>query len=140
MRRLIDIDTSRRRSPSTVNLATFSRMRSSSLSFRSLILRLGCTPAAARIACARARPMPKIAVNAISACWWFGTLIPAIRAMGGTCDYICFNNVLSTLALLMPRIGADNTHHSFAPHDLAFAADLLHRCHDFHSFLTWRGT
>jgi hypothetical protein len=30
---------------------------------------------------ARERPMPKIAVSAIAACWWFGMLMPAIRAM-----------------------------------------------------------
>ena len=41
------------------------------------------TPFAAQIACARARPMPKIEVSAISACWWFGMLIPAIRAIFG---------------------------------------------------------
>jgi len=46
--------------------------------------------------------------------------------MGGTFDYSCFNNVLSTLALFVPRVGADDAHHAFAPHDLAFAADLLH--------------
>ena len=30
---------------------------------------------------ARERPTPKIAVNAISACWWFGIFTPPIRAM-----------------------------------------------------------
>src|SRR5580765_7790024 len=77
------IDVSRRRSPSTVNLATCSRSLSISASVRSLILDDCFTPADSQIARARARPMPKIAVNAIAACWWFGMLMPAIRAMSG---------------------------------------------------------
>src|SRR5260370_18802819 len=101
-------------------------MRSSSASVRSLILRVPCTPAAAQIACARARPMPKIAVSAISACCWLGILMPAMRAMGETFNYIRFNKVLSTLALLVARIRANHPHHALAPHDLALAADLLH--------------
>src|SRR5438128_4631572 len=110
-------------------------MRSSSASVRSLILREACTPAAPQIACARARPMPKIDVSAISACWWLGMLIPAMRAIGGTRNYSCFNNVLSTLTLFVARIGANHAHHALTPHDLAFAADSFHRSHDFHLVL-----
>jgi hypothetical protein len=46
--------------------------------------------------------------------------------MGETFNYIRFNKVLSTLALLMARIRANHPHHALAPHDLALAADPLH--------------
>jgi len=49
-----------------------------------------------------------------------------MRAMGETLNYICFVKVLSTLALLVTRIGANHPHHPFAPHDLALAADSLY--------------
>ena len=62
------IDTSRRRSPSTVNLATCSRSLSMSVSDRSLILAELLTPAAPQMPARAERPMPKIAVSAISAC------------------------------------------------------------------------
>src|SRR5688572_12527441 len=127
------METSRRRSPSTVSFWMLSRMRSSSASLKSLILRVPCTPEAAHIACARARPMPKIAVSAISACWWLGMLMPAMRAIGGTRNYICLVKVLSTLTLLVARIGANHPHHALAPHDLALAADPFDRGHYLHS-------
>jgi hypothetical protein len=75
------IDTSRRRSPSTGIRATCSRSLSISVSDKSLIFLEETTPAALQIARARERPMPKIAVNAISVCWLFGMLTPLIRAM-----------------------------------------------------------
>src|SRR6185312_12287226 len=115
MSRLMFIDTSRRRSPSTVNLVTCSRSLSISASVRSLILVERFTPATSQISFARERPMPKIAVSAMHACCWFGMLIPAIRATG----------FLLSLALLVPRIAADHAHHALAPHDLALAADFL---------------
>jgi hypothetical protein len=54
----------------------------------------------------------------------------------GTCNYSCFNKVLSTLALFMPRVGADHPHHALAPHDLALAADLFDRSHHLHKVLS----
>src|SRR5213075_228708 len=38
----------------------------------------------------------------------------------------------SALTLFVARILADHPHHALAPHDLALAADLLHRRHHFH--------
>jgi hypothetical protein len=38
----------------------------------------------------------------------------------------------STLALLVPRIGADHTHHTVAADDLALAANLLYGSLYFH--------
>src|SRR5512142_1624411 len=111
------IDTSRRRSPSTVNLVTCSRRRSISASVRSLILVERFTPATSQIILARERPMPKIAVSAIEACCWLGMLIPAIRAMSVLYPL--------SLALLVARVAADHAHHALAPHDLALAADFL---------------
>src|SRR5918999_6179769 len=65
-------------------------------------------------------------------------LIPAMRAIGGTRNYSWFNKVLSTLALLMARIGADHPHHALAPHDLALAADFFDRRHHLHKSLLLR--
>src|SRR5689334_13485245 len=125
------IEVSRRRSPSTVNLPTCSRSLSISASVRSLILAECLTPAASQMSRARERPMPKIAVIAMAACWWFGMLMPAIRAMF----------VLLSLALLVARVRADHAHDALAPHDLAFAADFLDRCLHSHCrfLLTSRG-
>src|SRR5438552_10400034 len=109
MSRLMFIDVSRRRSPSTVNLEICSRSLSISASVRSLIFAEILTPAASQIERARDRPTPKIAVSAMAACWWFGMLMPAIRAM--TCPL--------SLTLLVARVGADHAHHALAPHDLA---------------------
>jgi hypothetical protein len=47
---------------------------------------------------------------------------PAIRAI----RYSSINNVNLTLALLMTRLGANNTNNAFALDDLALAADPLH--------------
>jgi len=42
----------------------------------------------------------------------------------------------SALPLLVSRIcRADHAHDTVAPHDLAFAADLLHRCQYLHVVL-----
>ena len=75
------IDTSRRRSPSTGELARCLAERVD-LGFGQ-VLDLGSarTPAALQIACARARPMPKICVKRDLACLLVGMLMPAIRAM-----------------------------------------------------------
>src|SRR5258707_5505373 len=116
------IDVSRRKSPSTVNLVTCSRSLSISASVRSLIFDECFTPAASQMRRARARPTPKIAVSAIAACWWFGILMPAIRAM----SVLCFDSRRrSSLALLLARGDAGHTHHALAPHDLALAPDFL---------------
>jgi len=58
IRRLMFMDTSRRRSPSTVMRDTSTRNFSISFSDRSFILALTLTPAEAQIFCARVRPMP----------------------------------------------------------------------------------
>jgi hypothetical protein len=39
------------------------------------------------------------------------------------------------LALLVSRVGADNPHHTLAPHHFAVAAQLFYRCPDFHNDL-----
>src|SRR5471030_1603987 len=123
MSRLMFIDVSRRRSPSTVNLPTCSRSLSISASVRSLILADCLMPTVSQMSRARERPMPKIAVNAMAACWWFGMLMPAIRAMFYS-SLIVAGSAGLALALLVPRIGADHAHHALAPHDLALAADF----------------
>src|SRR5918993_4391756 len=81
MRRLMFIATSRRKSPSTGNLAMTSRNRVISGSVRSLTCVVGSTPAALQVACARLRPMPKMCINAIPTCLLVGMLTPAIRAI-----------------------------------------------------------
>src|SRR6478609_11618639 len=72
-------------------------------------------PVASQILRARVRPMPKIAVRPISACWCGGMLMPAIRAM----------SYLLTLTLLVTRVRADHADNALAADDLAVAADLL---------------
>src|SRR6266581_3092621 len=55
---------------------------------------------------------------------------------------------LSTLPLLVPRIGTNHADHALTADDLAVAADALDGCENFHGFLrfqfiaalTWRGT
>src|SRR3990167_3574785 len=81
MSRLMFIDTVRRRSPSTVNFATSRRILSTSASVRSFTLATGDTPEAVQTSRARAWPIPKIDVKATQICFWFGRLIPAIRAI-----------------------------------------------------------
>jgi hypothetical protein len=49
-----------------------------------------------------------------------------MRAIGGTRNYSWFVNALSTLALLVPWVGANDANNAFAPDDFAFPADLLH--------------
>src|SRR4051812_15687056 len=119
IRRLMFIVVSRRRSPSIVNWPMASRTFSSSASERSLIFLEKAMPQASQIWRARVRPMPKMAVRPISACWCGGMLIPAIRAM------VFPKYRRSTLALLVARVGADHAHDVLAADDLAVAADLL---------------
>jgi hypothetical protein len=45
-----------------------------------------------------------------------------------------------TLTLFVARVGiADHTHNAIATHDLAVAADFLHRSSNFHRFLLLTG-
>jgi hypothetical protein len=46
--------------------------------------------------------------------------------------YACHVCLTSALALLVPRIRADDVHHAAAAHDLAVLADLLDRRTYFH--------
>jgi hypothetical protein len=46
--------------------------------------------------------------------------------MSGTRDYIWLVKALSTLALLVARVLANNPDDALAPDDLALPADLLH--------------
>src|SRR4030065_735794 len=76
-------------------------------------------------------------------CFWFGILMPAIRAMPPVSRRgyakraslpairIMYNPL--TLALLVSRVGANDPDHTLAPHDFAVAAQLFYRCPDFHS-------
>src|SRR6478752_1501159 len=115
IKRLMFIVVSRRRSPSIVNWAIWSRIFSRSASVRSFTFLEYAIPVSSQILRARVRPMPKIAVRPISACWCGGMLMPAIRAM----------SYLLTLTLLVAGVGADDTHDTLAANDLAVAADLL---------------
>jgi hypothetical protein len=62
-------------------------------------------------------------------------LIPAIRAMCVLSTCAAMQSQGLTLTLLVARVGADHTHHTFATDDLAIAADLLDGCRDFHGLL-----
>src|SRR5579863_2134289 len=114
MSRLMFIDTSRRRSPSTGHLASAERMAATSASVRSLTRVVGEMPALSRISSARERPMPKMLVSPMLTCLFMGMLIPAMRA------------IALPLALLVARVGAaDDEHDAAAPHYLAVLADFL---------------
>src|SRR5574337_46113 len=56
-------------------------------------------------------------------------LMPAIRAMDSS------QTLESALTLLVPRIGADHTHHALAADDLAVAANFLDRSRNLHFIL-----
>jgi hypothetical protein len=49
-----------------------------------------------------------------------------MRAIGGTRNYSWLINALSTLALLVARVGANDADDALPAHDLAFTADFLH--------------
>src|SRR3984885_3533622 len=115
--RLMFIETSRRKSPSTANFAICERMAFTSGSVRSFTLVVGLTPAASQERCARARPTPQICVSPTHTCLFIGMLMPAMRAI----------SLSSTLALLVTRVRADDVDHAAAAHDLAVLADLLDR-------------
>src|SRR5262249_44803257 len=118
MSRLMFMDTSRRRSPSTANLAICERMAFTSTSVRSLTLVVMGMPAAS----ARALPTPNMWVSPTHTCLFIGMLMPAIRA-------------ISTLPLLVPRILADHVDHASAADDLALLANLFDGRPDFHGAL-----
>src|SRR3954470_13472698 len=84
-------------------------------------------PVASQIWRARVRPMPKMAVRPISACWCGGMLMPAIRAMS-----FPLNLLQSALALLVARIRADHADNALAADDLAVAANFLDRSRNSH--------
>jgi len=128
MSRLTLMATSRRRSPSTVNRATASRIRATSGSLRSFTFVEGSMPALAQTSCARVRPMPCTCVKATQMCLLTGMLIPAIRAI------FSYPFRVLTLTLLVPRVGANDPDDPIAPNDLAVTADLSDRCSDFHSY------
>src|SRR5687768_997562 len=133
MSRLMFIEFSRRRSPSTAAFASAERIAFTSTSVRSFTLVVGLIPVASQIDAARERPTPKMCVRPMTTCLFIGMLMPAIRAM--------FYTFLLTLALLVPGIGADDVDHAATAHDLAVLADLLNRGTYFHfdeSLLTLR--
>src|SRR5512134_53797 len=117
MRRLMFIEFSRRRSPSTAVFASAERIAFTSTSVRSFTLVVGLMPVAAQMSLARERPTPKMCVRPMTTCLFIGMLMPAIRAM--------FDTYLLALALLVTRVRADDVDHAAAAHDLAVLADLL---------------
>src|SRR5262245_57909981 len=124
MRRLMFIEFSRRRSPSTAAFASAERIAFTSASVRSFTLVVGLMPVVSQIATARERPTPKMCVRPMTTCLFIGMLMPAIRAM--------FSTYLLTLTLLVARVGADDVDDAAAAHDLAVLADLLDGRTDFH--------
>src|ERR1700722_14091619 len=140
------IDTSRRRSPSTANFATWERSEATSASVRSFTLTLYFTPAASQMRAARLFPMPKIWVKPMTTCLFIGILMPAIRAIyfstraqekrRGTIYEKCLEINSLALALLMPRVRrTDDVDDAATPHNFAVLADLLHRRTNFHFLL-----
>src|SRR6185295_11864989 len=128
--RLMFIEFSRRRSPSTADLASAERIALTSTSVRSFTLVVGAMPVDSQIAAARERPTPKMCVSPMTTCLFIGMLMPAIRAIF---QYLPVDDSsVSTLALLVPGVGADDVDHAAAAHDLAVLADLLDRRTDFH--------
>src|SRR4030095_11509983 len=124
MRRLMFMEFSRRRSPSTAVLASTERIALTSTSVRSLTLVVGLMPVALQMSLARERPTPKMCVSPITTCLFIGMLMPAIRAM--------FVSYLLALALLVPRVRADDVDDAATAHDLAVLADFLDRGTYFH--------
>src|SRR5271154_930967 len=94
------IDTSRRRSPSTANFATWERSEATSASVRSFTLTLYFTPAASHMRAARLLPMPKMWVKPTTTCLFIGMLMPAIRA-------IYFSPLRTTIAHAKKRASID---------------------------------
>src|SRR3954467_2927188 len=117
MSRLMFIEFSRRRSPSTAVLASAERIAFTSTSVRSFTLVVGLMPVEVQMSLARERPTPKMCVSPITTCLFIGILMPAIRAM--------FDTYLLALALLVTRVGADDVDHAATAHDLAVLADLF---------------
>src|SRR6476660_335176 len=117
MSRLMFMEFSRRRTPSTAALASAERIALTSTSVRSLTLVVGLMPVEVQMSLARERPTPKMCVSPITTCLFIGILTPAIRAM--------FVSYLLTLALLVPWICTNNVDHATTAHDLAVLADLL---------------
>src|SRR5580700_8326040 len=137
------IDTSRRRSPSTANLATWERSDATSASVRSFTLTWYFTPAASQMRAARLLPTPKIWVNPMTTCLFIGMLIPAIRAIYFSTTALakkrasifekCLEINSLALALLVPGIRRTNdVDNAAAPHDLAVLTNLLNRRTNFH--------
>src|SRR5690606_9173047 len=122
-KRLIFIEFSRRRSPSTMKFATALRIFATSGSARSLTCVSGAIPATWQICRALGRPIPKIDVSTMPTCLFSGMFMPAIRATF---------TFLLTLTLLMTRVGTNHPHHAVAADDFAVPAHFLDRCPDFH--------
>src|SRR5262245_32576545 len=124
MRRLMFMEFSRRRSPSTAVLASTERIALTSASVRSFTFVVGAMPVAVQMSLARERPTPKMCVRPMTTCLFIGMLMPAIRAM--------FDSYLLTLALLVARVGANDIDDAATAHDLAVLADFLDRGTYFH--------
>src|ERR1700682_2470710 len=140
------IDTSRRRSPSTANFATWDRSEATSASVRSFTLTLYFTPAASQMREARLFPMPKMWVNPMTTCLFIGMLMPAIRAIYFSTSAhekkrisILENHLeINLLALALRMRGvrrADDVNDAAAPHDFAVLTNLFHRRTNFHFLL-----
>src|SRR5665213_254606 len=127
IKRLMFMETSRRRSPSTANFAICERSALTSISVRSFTLVRGSTPAPSQAMRARAGPTPYICVSPTQTCLFIGILIPAMRA------------ILLPLPLLVARLRADHIDHALATHDLAVLADLFDRRSYFHRVLMGPG-
>src|SRR6187399_2901549 len=124
MSRLMFIEFSRRRSPSTAVLASAERIAFTSTSVRSFTLVVGAMPVFAQMSLARERPTPKMCVSPMTTCLFIGMFTPAIRAM--------FDTYLLTLALLVARVRANDIDDAATAHDLAVLADFLDRGTNFH--------
>src|SRR6202047_3675676 len=146
MSRLMFIDTSRRRSPSTANLATWDRSDATSASVRSFTLTLYFTPAASHMRTARLLPMPKMWVKPMTTCLFIGMLMPAIRAIYFSTRAHEKKRIsilekrldinLLALTLFMPGVRrTDDVNDAAPPHDFAVFTDLLDRRTNFHFLL-----
>src|SRR3990167_7815391 len=147
------METSRRRSPSIINLATSSRIRTSSCSERSFTLREDSTPDALQISRDRVVPIPNIAFSAIFTCLLTGRLTPAIRTATAILNElqhtiysykkrlsipaptlkIKVKDVLLTLPLLVTSLFTDDSNHPFAAHHFTMPTQLLNRCSNLHN-------
>src|SRR5713226_6117932 len=131
MRRLTLMDTSRRRSPSTLySRSMMSRTRAVSSSVQALTRLPGSTRASAKIFLEDGMPIPYMYWIAISPRLSRGRSTPEIRAMWSPLY------PWLTLALLVARVLADDAHDALAPHDLAVLAPDFDGRSDFHSGLT----